>query len=72
MSGLRVLFLDRDGTINEDPGYLANPEQVRLIPGAPEALRRLRVANSPLGSGSWGPMGAAISLLSSMATRLQI
>lgn len=29
-----ALFLDRDGVINDDAGYLAHPEEVRLIPGA--------------------------------------
>lgn len=34
-----ALFLDRDGTIIEDTGYLHDPEQVVLLPGAAEALR---------------------------------
>jgi D-glycero-D-manno-heptose 1,7-bisphosphate phosphatase len=38
------VFLDRDGTIIEDPGYLKDPSQVRLIPGAAEALVRLEAA----------------------------
>lgn len=29
-----ALFLDRDGVINEDVGYLQYPEDVRLLPGA--------------------------------------
>lgn len=37
-------FLDRDGTIIEDPGYLADPEGIRFIPGAREAVRALRDA----------------------------
>ena len=32
------LFLDRDGVLIEDEGYLADPRKVRLIPGAREAL----------------------------------
>jgi D-glycero-D-manno-heptose 1,7-bisphosphate phosphatase len=32
------LFLDRDGVIIEDEGYLSDPKKVRLIPGAREAL----------------------------------
>ena len=35
-----ALFLDRDGTILEDPGYLSDPDKARLFPGAAEALRR--------------------------------
>lgn len=37
-------FLDRDGTIIEDPGYLDDPEQVQLIPHAASAIRRLNEA----------------------------
>lgn len=36
-----AVFLDRDGTIIEDPGYLSDPAQVRLLPGAAEALIEL-------------------------------
>ncbi len=39
-----AVFLDRDGTLIEDADYLADPDGVRLIPGAVEALRRLRDA----------------------------
>lgn len=35
-----AVFLDRDGTIIEDPGYIADPDQVRLLPGAAKAIRR--------------------------------
>jgi D-glycero-D-manno-heptose 1,7-bisphosphate phosphatase len=37
----RALFLDRDGTIIEECGYLNDPERVRLLPGAGAALRAL-------------------------------
>jgi D-glycero-D-manno-heptose 1,7-bisphosphate phosphatase len=40
----RAVFLDRDGTIVEDPGYLHEPAKVRLLPGVGEALRQLRDA----------------------------
>jgi D-glycero-D-manno-heptose 1,7-bisphosphate phosphatase len=40
----RAVFLDRDGTIIEDPGYVDRPEKVCLLPGAAEAIRRLRDA----------------------------
>lgn len=39
-----AVFLDRDGTIIEDADYLADPDGVRLVPGAVDALRRLREA----------------------------
>lgn len=37
----RAVFLDRDGTILEDTGYLHEPGKARLIPGAADAIRRL-------------------------------
>lgn len=37
----QAVFLDRDGTINVDPGYLSDPAQVELIKGAGEALALL-------------------------------
>ncbi len=36
-----IVFLDRDGTIIEDEGYLSDPARVREIPGAAESLARL-------------------------------
>lgn len=37
----RYVLLDRDGTINIDRDYLADPDLVELMPGAAEGLRRL-------------------------------
>ena len=37
----RAVFLDRDGTIIEDVGYLRDPNHARLLPGAAGAIRRL-------------------------------
>ncbi|MBI5115568.1 HAD family hydrolase [Candidatus Poribacteria bacterium] len=37
----RAVFLDRDGTINEECGYLNHPDRLRLIEGAPEAVALL-------------------------------
>jgi D-glycero-D-manno-heptose 1,7-bisphosphate phosphatase len=37
-----AVFLDRDGTIIPDLGYLKNPDHVRLLPGVGHALSRLR------------------------------
>ena len=42
--GVPAAFLDRDGTIIEDPGYLGDPEGIRFIPGASDALRALQRA----------------------------
>jgi len=36
----RAVFLDRDGTIIEDSGYLRDSQAIRPLPGALEALRR--------------------------------
>jgi len=40
----RGVFLDRDGTINEEVNYLSHPEQLRLITGAAEAIKSLNRA----------------------------
>ena len=37
-----AVFLDRDGTIMEDCDYCSDPKDVRIFPGVPEALRRLK------------------------------
>ena len=37
-----AVFLDRDGTIMEDRDYCSDPNDVKIFPGAPEALRRLK------------------------------
>jgi D-glycero-D-manno-heptose 1,7-bisphosphate phosphatase len=42
-----AVFLDRDGTIIEDTGYLADPTSVRLLPGAADAIARLNRARLP-------------------------
>jgi len=34
-----AVFLDRDGTINEEVGYLDRMDKLRLLPGAGEAVR---------------------------------
>ena len=39
-----AIFLDRDGTLMEEADYCSSPEQVRIIAGVPEALRRLKNA----------------------------
>jgi histidinol-phosphate phosphatase family protein len=37
-----AVFLDRDGTINEEDSYIRTPEELRLIPGAAQAICKLR------------------------------
>lgn len=39
-----AVFLDRDGTLIEDVHYCKDPALVRVLPGVPEALDRLRSA----------------------------
>jgi D-glycero-D-manno-heptose 1,7-bisphosphate phosphatase len=38
---LDAVFLDRDGTIMEDAHYIKSPDDVRLIPGAARAVRKI-------------------------------
>ncbi|PWB76400.1 hypothetical protein C3F09_00065 [candidate division GN15 bacterium] len=40
----RALFVDRDGTIAVERHYVSNPDEIELIPGAAQALRRARDA----------------------------
>lgn len=44
MSRSPAVFFDRDGTLMEDAHYCGDPAQVRIYPGVPEALERLRQA----------------------------
>ena len=37
-----AVFVDRDGTIIKDYDYCSDPKYVRIFPGVPEALRRLK------------------------------
>jgi D-glycero-D-manno-heptose 1,7-bisphosphate phosphatase len=36
-----IIWLDRDGTVVDDPGYLDDPGRLALLPGAAEGVRRL-------------------------------
>ncbi|MFH1541874.1 MAG: HAD family hydrolase [bacterium] len=40
----KAVFLDRDGTIIEDVGYLNNPADIKFIPGSLEAIKLLNKA----------------------------
>ena len=39
-----AVFLDRDGTLINDPGYLKDPGEVRLLPGVAQAVRQINQA----------------------------
>ena len=43
-----AVFLDRDGTICDEVGYLNHVSRFRLFPFAAEAIRRLNAANWPV------------------------
>ncbi|UCE98736.1 MAG: HAD family hydrolase [Planctomycetota bacterium] len=38
----KAIFLDRDDTLIEDPGYINHPDQVKLLDGVTEALAELK------------------------------
>lgn len=44
----KVIFLDRDGTLNEEVHYLHRCEDLKLLAGVPEALRMLSEAGYKL------------------------
>lgn len=41
MNSAGVVFLDRDGTINQDGHYVCQPEKMILLPGSSSALAKL-------------------------------
>ena len=43
-----TVFLDRDGTLNYDPGYLKSAAELNLLPGVAKALARLKAAGAKL------------------------
>ncbi len=36
-----AVFVDRDGTLNDDPGYIDSPERIKLYPFAAAAIRHI-------------------------------
>ncbi len=44
MNKKKFVFLDRDGTINADKGYIGDPAQIEILPKAAEAIKRLNDA----------------------------
>jgi D-glycero-D-manno-heptose 1,7-bisphosphate phosphatase len=47
-AGRPAVFLDRDGTLLDELGYLSDPDRVRLLPGAADAVRALNEAGLPV------------------------
>jgi len=45
---LKAVFLDRDGTINEQMGYINHLSRFRLLPGVAESIARLNSHNIPV------------------------
>lgn len=43
-----TVFLDRDGTLNEDTGYLRSAAELKLLPGVAPGLARLKAAGARL------------------------
>ncbi len=43
-----AVFLDRDGTINEQMGYINHVSRFQLLPGVAEAIKRLNENNIPV------------------------
>jgi D-glycero-D-manno-heptose 1,7-bisphosphate phosphatase len=41
---VKAIFLDRDGTVIVEKGYVTTPDDVELLPGAAEAIRGFKAA----------------------------
>lgn len=48
MKRFPAVFLDRDGTINEEVGYLNHLSRLKILPGVPKALKMLQEAGFKL------------------------
>lgn len=44
MASRPAVFIDRDGTLTEEVGYVNHPQRLRLLPRSAEAIRRLNAA----------------------------
>jgi len=75
-----AIFLDRDGTLNEEVDYLSEPERLVMIPGAAAAVARLNALGIPvvvvtnqsgIGRGKYGWQDFA-AVMSRMGTLLAL
>ncbi|HEB70371.1 MAG TPA: D-glycero-beta-D-manno-heptose 1,7-bisphosphate 7-phosphatase [Desulfobulbus sp.] len=48
LKGVPAVFLDRDGTINEQMGYINHISRFHLLPGVASAIRRLNEEHIPV------------------------
>src|SRR3990172_8070317 len=46
VGGRPAVFIDRDGTLTEEVGYVNHPKRLRLLPRSAEAIRRLNAAGT--------------------------
>ena len=44
MTSRPAVFIDRDGTLTEEVGYVNHPARIKLLPRSAEAIRRLNAA----------------------------
>jgi len=47
VAGRPAVFIDRDGTLTEEVGYVNHPRRLRLLPRSAEAIRRLNEHGIP-------------------------
>ncbi|WP_257304141.1 D-glycero-alpha-D-manno-heptose-1,7-bisphosphate 7-phosphatase [Geothrix campi] len=75
-----AVFLDRDGTLNEEVDYLSDPDRLVMIPGAASAVARLNARGIPvvvvsnqsgIGRGKYGWQDFA-AVMSRMGTLLAL
>lgn len=74
------VFLDRDGTINEEVGFLTDPKDLRLIPQAAEALRKLNksrflavvITNQPVVARGWVSFKGLDDIFKTLEMRLAL
>ena len=46
--GVSAVFLDRDGTLAEEVGYINHPDRLQLYPWSAEAIGKLNRAERPV------------------------